>query len=163
VVKIQSARTPVVARCKLTGVFNPLCLNFKRGERGEITMNQLGKVRRLYSRDGHSISEVSRRSGLSRNTAKRWLREAEGAEPQYRRQSVSAKLAPYAERLKAMLEQGTDRPKRERRTAKRLYEDIRAEGFEGDYRWVTEYVRLTPMRGRLRRWAVSRVAAFTTI
>jgi len=32
-------------------------------------MAMLGKVRRLYFRDGVSISEIARRTSLSRNTA----------------------------------------------------------------------------------------------
>jgi transposase len=33
------------------------------------------KVRRLFHRDHHSISEIQRRASLSRNTIKAWLKE----------------------------------------------------------------------------------------
>jgi len=42
-------------------------------------MEMLGKVRRMYYRDGLSRSEISRRTGLSRNTVKKWLKAPEGA------------------------------------------------------------------------------------
>ena len=40
-------------------------------------MNLLGKIRRLKLRDGLSISEISRRTGLARNTIKNWLKADE--------------------------------------------------------------------------------------
>jgi transposase len=106
-----------------------------------ITMKQLGKIRRLYCRDGVSISEIARRSFLSRNTVKRWLKEAEGAEPKYRRQLADTKIDPYAERLREMLAWDARRPKRDRRTARKLHEELQAQGFTGDYSRVTEFIR----------------------
>ena len=38
-------------------------------------MGMLAKIRRMHLRDGLSIREVSRRTGLSKNTVKRWLRQ----------------------------------------------------------------------------------------
>ena len=35
-------------------------------------MDMIGKVRRMKMRDGVSISEISRKTGLSRNTVKSW-------------------------------------------------------------------------------------------
>ena len=57
-------------------------------------MEMLGKVRRMYYRDGLSRSEISRRTGLSRNTVKKWLKAAEGASPAYRRESTPGKGIP---------------------------------------------------------------------
>ena len=48
-------------------------------------MNLLGKVRRLHYRDGLSLSEIERRTGLTRKTIRKWLRAPEGIEPCYRR------------------------------------------------------------------------------
>ncbi len=50
-------------------------------------MNILGKIRRMRLRDGLSISEISRYTGLSRSTVRRWLKSAEGTEPKYRRKA----------------------------------------------------------------------------
>ena len=41
-----------------------------------ITMDMLGKVRRMKMRDKLTISEISKRTGLARNTVKRWLEVA---------------------------------------------------------------------------------------
>ena len=80
-------------------------------------MNMLGRVRRLYYRDGLSLSEIERRTGLTRKTIRKWLKTEERTEPKYRRRPVGRKIAPYAERLVKMLEVDSRRPKRERRTA----------------------------------------------
>lgn len=44
-------------------------------------MKELGRVRRLFYRDGESLSEISRKTGFSRNTIKRWLKTAERSGP----------------------------------------------------------------------------------
>ena len=44
-------------------------------------MEKLGRLRRLYFRDGMALSEIARKTGFARNTVKRWLKAAEGVEP----------------------------------------------------------------------------------
>ena len=104
-------------------------------------MNMLGRVRRLYHRDGLSLSEIERRTGLTRKTIRKWLKTAERTEPKYRRRPVDSKIAPYAERLVKMLEVDSRRPKRERRTALKLHAELQELGFTGDYSRVTEFIR----------------------
>ena len=104
-------------------------------------MNLLGKVRRLHYRDGHTLSEIERRTGLTRKTIRKWLKAPEGTEPKYRRSQGGTKIAPYAERLVRMLETDARRPPRERRTALKLHAELKALGFEGDYSRVTEFIR----------------------
>jgi hypothetical protein len=58
-------------------------------------MEMLGKVRRMHYRDGLSHSEIARRTGLSRNTVKKWLKAPPGAAPRYRRVAVSGKLLAF--------------------------------------------------------------------
>ena len=104
-------------------------------------MAMLGKIRRMYYREGLSLSEISRRTTLSRNTVKKWLKAAEGTEPKYRRVGGEIKTAPYASRLMKALETDAHRPKRDRRTAKKLYSEIRSEGYAGSYSRVCAFVR----------------------
>src|ERR1700691_2051141 len=113
-----------------------------------ITMKDLGIVRRLYYRHGLSLSEIERRTGLTRKTVRRWLRAAEGTEPKYRRRPTeNTKIAPFAERLIKALEVDARRPKRDRRTALKLFGELQAAGFDGDYSRVTEFVRRWRERG----------------
>ena len=58
------------------------------------------KIRRMYFRDQLSINEIARRTSLSRNTVKKWLRMPNGNEPAYQRRSMPTKLTPYEDQLK---------------------------------------------------------------
>lgn len=105
-------------------------------------MKDLGIVRRLFYRDGLSISEIERRTGLTRKTISRWLNAPERTEPKYQRRiAEDTKIAPFAAQLTKALEVDSRRPKRDRRTALKLFKEVRALGFDGDYSRVTEFVR----------------------
>jgi len=104
-------------------------------------MDMLGKIRRLRFRDGLSISEICRRTGLARNTVKRWLKAEEGAEPRYRRKELATLLTPYEDRLRQWLEADARRAKRDRRTTLTLFGQLQPLGFTGSYTRVSEYVR----------------------
>jgi transposase len=107
-----------------------------------ITMKELGRIRRWYYRDGLTVSEIARKSGYARNTVKNWLRAAEGTEPRYRRRPAEdTKIAPFAEQLTKALEVDARRPKRDRRTALKLFGELKAAGFDGGYSRVTAFVR----------------------
>lgn len=60
-------------------------------------MIMYAKIKRMYFREKLSINEIARRTSLSRNTVKKWLRAEEGSEPQYHRQAIPTKLSPYEE------------------------------------------------------------------
>lgn len=52
----------------------------------------LAKIRRMRFREHLSFHEISRRTGLARNTIKSWLRKAEVSEPRYPKREVATKL-----------------------------------------------------------------------
>jgi transposase len=104
-------------------------------------MAMLGKIRRLYYRDGLSINEIRRRTSLSRNTIKKWLKAPGDATPKYRRRGVSTKLAPFVSTLKQSLEADSHRPKQDRRTARALHARLKVEGYAGGYTRLTDFVR----------------------
>jgi transposase len=104
-------------------------------------MAMFGKVRRMYFREQLSIREIVRRTSLSRNTIRKWLRAPEGSEPRYEREAVPGKLAPFEAQLRAALETDSHRGRKERRTALRLFQELRAAGFAGGYSTVKDFVR----------------------
>jgi transposase len=104
-------------------------------------MAMYAKIRRMYFREHLTISEIQRRTSLSRNTIKKWLRG--GDEPHQQRRNRDNKLTPYEPLLKLALETDAHRPKRDRRTAKRLFETIRQEGYTGGYSQLTDFIRRT--------------------
>ena len=107
-----------------------------------ITMEMLGRIRRMYVRDKLSLHEITRRTGLSRNTVRTWLRaEPKAVRPRYRRGTVPGKLTAYHAILEQALEADAHRVKENRRTAKMLFAQIKADGYTGGYSRVTDFIR----------------------
>jgi transposase len=104
-------------------------------------MDMIGRIRRLHSRKNKSEREISRITGLSRNTVAKWLHGEVDGPPKYRRGEQPNKLTVFHEALKQALKADARRPKHERRTAKALYAEIRAAGYDGGYTRVTDFVR----------------------
>lgn len=104
-------------------------------------MNLVGKIRRLRYRDGLSIKEICRRTGLARNTVRRWLKAEDGVEPKYRRKASDTVLTPFEDQLKRWLDADLHRARRDRRTALALYKGLQAQGYSGSYARVTAFVR----------------------
>jgi transposase len=61
-------------------------------------MALLSVIRRWAFRDGMSIREITRRTGLSRNTIRKYLR-SDAVEPKFEVIDRPSRLDPYAERL----------------------------------------------------------------
>ena len=110
-------------------------------------MEMIGKIRRMYFRDKLSLHEITKRTGLARNTIRSWIRKpAADAAPQYRRQRKPGKLTAFHPTLEQALKADSFRAKHNRRTAKALFEQIKAEGYTGGYSAVTDFIRA--WRGR---------------
>ena len=108
-----------------------------------ITMEILGKIRRMYLRDKLSLHEIAKRTGLSRNTIRKWVREGsnERASPVYRRQAGPGKLTAFHATLEMALKADAHRPKQNRRTAKALFAQIKRDGYDGCYAQLTAFIR----------------------
>jgi transposase len=104
-------------------------------------VGMLAKIRRMHFRDKLSLREIAKRSGLSRNTLRRWLRAEDVVEPVYPARTTRSILDPYREQLQAWLRTDSHRPKRYRRTAKVLFQHLQAQGYPGGYGRVASFVR----------------------
>ena len=104
-------------------------------------MESAAKIRRLVLRDGRSIRSVSRSTGLSRNTIKKYLKDA--TPPRYHRSQppVRHKLQGFEDRLRDLFEQDQKRARREWRTAVKLYEQLVEEGYTGSYSPVCRFIK----------------------
>ena len=86
-------------------------------------MSTLSKLRRLVLRQDVSVREASRRLGISRNTATKWLKDGQMVEPRYpQRVSGPSILDPYKEQLSQWLKADSHRSKRDRRGIKAMFE-----------------------------------------
>ena len=107
----------------------------------------LAKIRRMHIREKLSIREIARRTNLSRNTIRQWLKSPEMSEPKYPERCVASVVDPYVDQLRSWLETDSHRPKRDRRTAKIMFEAIKALGYPGSY--VRACVRVRKLRQEL--------------
>ena len=110
-------------------------------------MEILGRIRRMFLLDGLGYSEIARRTGIARNTVKRWLKGAAVSRfvtatesfassvieppfkadtsqvqaPKYRRRATPKKLTPFIAQVEQALVADAGRIKRDRRTGKHLF------------------------------------------
>src|SRR3546814_8798885 len=75
-------------------------------------------IRRIYFRDKLSLHQIAKRTGLSRNTIRKWVRAPEATQPAYQRCATFNKLSPFHETLEQALKADSFRPRHNRRSAK---------------------------------------------
>src|SRR5215472_2622546 len=106
------------------------------------TVEIYARVRRAVLVEGKSRRAVAREFGLARKTVNKMLEYS--LPPGYRRQKPvrRPKLAAWQGVIDAILQEDKQRPKKQRHTAKRIFERLRAEhGYAGGYTIVKDYVR----------------------
>jgi len=111
------------------------------------TMYEYDLVRRLHYRQGLSRHEIARRTGLHRTTINKMLRYSRP--PGYRRQHPRSqpKLGSFLAIIDQILDNDRQAPVKQRHTAKRILERLRAEhGFTGSYTIIKDYVRQKRLR-----------------
>jgi transposase len=96
-------------------------------------VGMLAKIRRMHIREQLSIREIAKSTNLSRNTARQWLREPAMTEPKYPERPGVSIVDPYVDRLRQWIQADSHRLKRDRRTAKIMFEAIKAQGYAGSY------------------------------
>ena len=103
-------------------------------------MELLSVIRRWHGRNHLSIREISRRTGLSRNTVRKYLR-ADSVEPRFHVPDRPSKLDPYADKLSAMLRIEGGKSRKHKRTVRQLHADLILLGYEGSYNRVAAFAR----------------------
>ena len=95
-------------------------------------MELYARVRRACMVEGMSIREAARVFEMHRDTVRKMLKHS--VPPGYRRQSPPRrpKLDPYGGVIDRILDEDGSLPKKQRHTAKRIYDRLRTEyGFGG--------------------------------
>lgn len=103
-------------------------------------MDLLSVIRRWRFRDEMPLREIERRTGLSRNTIRRYLR-ADTVVPQFKIPYRPSKLDPFAEKLSGWLRTEAGKSRKQKRTAKQMHADLVVLGYEGSYNRIAAYVR----------------------
>ena len=113
---------------------------------GLLLMDVIAEIRRRHLVSKESISAIARDLSLSRPTVRKHCRSQR--EPRYQRlKQPTPMLGAFQEMLEAWLIVERQLPRPQRRTARRLFEGLQAEGYRGAYDSVQRYVR---------RWKVSK-------
>ena len=112
-------------------------------------MELYARVRRAVVVDKMSEREAARQFGLARETVRKMLRYS--VPPGYRRQQPARrpKLDTWVGAIDQILEQDKTESKKQRHTAKRIFERLRDEhAYTGGYTIVKDYVRLRKLSQR---------------
>jgi transposase len=98
-------------------------------------------IKFLYENEDYSISEIARNMGINWRTAKKYATRNDWNEPLQRRKKRYPVLGPYLDIIDTWLTEEQALPRKQRYTAKRIFDRLCDEyGFEGGRRTVEEYV-----------------------
>ena len=109
-------------------------------------MEVYARVRRAVQVDGMSIRQAAREFGLSRKSIRKMLQFS--VPPGYARKKPiqRPKLGPWLGIIDQILVDDQSQPKKQRHTAKRIWDRLKAEHAFGGYTVVKDYVRQARLR-----------------
>ena len=106
-----------------------------------LIVETIGRIRREHFLKGKSIKEIARDLKISRNTVRKVLRSGETAFSYEREIQPRPKLGRWQAEIDRMLTHNASTTARERLTLIRLFEEMRALGYEGGYDAVRRYAK----------------------
>ena len=113
-------------------------------------MDTIGRVRRAYFVQGRKIKAIARDLRLARNTVRDIVRAGPTGEATERRyvrdKQPLPRLGEFVPALETMLADNLKKPKRERLTFQRMFEELRLAGYRGGYDNVRRYARVWAIR-----------------
>ena len=115
-----------------------------------LVVETIGRIRREHLVKGKSIKEIARDLKISRNTVRKVLRSGSISSEYERDVQPRPKLDPWLGELDRLLTSNATKEARERLTLIRVFEELRALGYEGGYDAVRRYARV---------WAKAHVSA----
>ena len=107
-----------------------------------LVVETIGRIRRDHFIKGKSIKEIARDLRVSRNTVRKVLRSGETSFSYRREVQPRRKLGQWKADLDRLLAQNATAAARERLTLIRLFEELRALGYDGGYDAIRRYARL---------------------
>jgi transposase len=107
-----------------------------------LVVETIGRIRREHFIHGKSIKEIARDLRLSRNTVRKVLRSDETSFSYERRVQPRPKLGRWKEQLDRLLAANVEAPARERLTLIRIFEELRALGYDAIRRYARSWAKL---------------------
>jgi len=115
-----------------------------------LVVETIAKIRRAFFAQKKPIKAICREFRLSRKVVRKVIR-SEATEFRYERgHQPLPRIGPWREQLDGLLLTNESKPARERLTLIRIFEELRALGYEGSYDAVRRYAK---------KWRVARGAA----
>ena len=103
-------------------------------------MEEWNKIRQQVLRDGVSIREMCRQTGHHHTTIRRILDNP--SPPEFKcPERPRPKIDPFMERITGIVQSDKSMPRKQRHTAKRIFEVIQSEGYSGSYTTIKDVVR----------------------
>jgi transposase len=108
---------------------------------GMLIVETIAKVRRAYFIQQKPIKAICREFRLSRRVVRKVIR-SEATEFHYeRRQQPLPRIDPWRDQLDRLLLENEGKPAREQLTLIRIFEELRALGYEGSYDAIRRYAK----------------------
>src|SRR6478736_4266920 len=118
----------------------------RSGRWGMLVVETIGRIRREHLVKGKSIKEIARDLNVSRNTVRKVLRSGETSFSYEREFQPRPKLGRWKAEIDRLLTTNVESTARERLTLIRLFEELRALGYDGGYDAVRRYARVWSRR-----------------
>ena len=106
-----------------------------------LTVETIRKIRLSIHGDGKSIRQTAKELRVSRNTVRKAVRTQQTAFEYRRKRQPRPALGLFVERLQEDLVKDQKLPRRQRRTAVALFEQLQRGGYTGSYDSVRRHVR----------------------
>ena len=104
-----------------------------------LVVETIAKIRRAYFHDKKPIKQICRELRVSRKTVRKVVRSGATEFTYERSVQPQPKVGPWRDELDRMLAENARQPKRERLTHIRIFEELRALGYDGGYDAVRRY------------------------
>src|SRR6266404_8455704 len=109
---------------------------------GMLIVETIAKIRRAYFAQKKPIKAICREFRMSRKVVRKVIR-SEATEFRYERgRQPLPRIDPCRDQLDGLLLANEEKPARERLTLIRIFEELRALGYEGSYDAVRRYARV---------------------
>ena len=108
---------------------------------GMLVVETIAKIRRAYFAQNKPIKTICREFRMSRRVVRKVIR-SQATEFRYERsRQPLPRIDPWRDQLDGLLLENAGKPARERLTLIRIFEELRAFGYEGSYDAVRRYAK----------------------
>jgi transposase len=104
------------------------------------TVEDYESIRKAYYLEGLSIREISKRFHHSRRLIRKTLDHAQPEGYQLKEARPAPVLAPYKQKIEALVLESEQLPRKQRYTGHKIYQLVQAEGYQGSEGNVQRYV-----------------------